>query len=93
MGLLEDEGWLQTLAKRPITIGHEVAGVISGLGDGVSGWGIGDRVGICPTTDAGAPGYVRDGGFSYKTVTPAVSLVRIPDNVSFAQGAAGTAPG
>ncbi len=93
VGLLEDEGWLQTLAKRPITIGHEVAGVISGLGEGVTGWKIGDRVGICPTTEAGAPGYVRDGGFSYKTVTPVVSLVRIPDNVSFAQGAVGTDAG
>jgi propanol-preferring alcohol dehydrogenase len=93
VGLLEDEGWLQTLAKRPITIGHEVAGVISELGDGVSNWAVGDRVGICPTTEAGAPGYVRDGGFSYKAVTPVVSLVRIPDGVSFAQGAAGTDAG
>jgi propanol-preferring alcohol dehydrogenase len=93
VGLLEDEGWLQTLAKRPITIGHEVAGVISSLGSGVSSWHVGDRVGICPTTEAGAPGYVRDGGFSYKAVTPAVSLVRIPDTVSFAQGAAGTDAG
>ena len=93
VGLLEDEGWLQTLAKRPITIGHEVAGVISGLGPGVTGWQIGDRVGICPTTEAGAPGYARDGGFSYKTVTPAISLVRIPDNVSFALGAVGTDAG
>lgn len=93
VGLLEDEGWLATLAKRPITIGHEVAGVVAELGNGVSGWMVGDRVGICPTTEAGAPGYVRDGGFSYKAVTPAISLVRIPDDVSFAQGAAGTDAG
>jgi propanol-preferring alcohol dehydrogenase len=93
VGLLEDDTWLQTLAKRPITIGHEVAGVISDLGPGVTGWHVGDRVGICPTTEAGAPGYVRDGGFSFKTVTPAVSLVRIPDNVSFDLGAVGTDAG
>jgi propanol-preferring alcohol dehydrogenase len=93
VGLLEDEGWLQTLAKRPITIGHEVAGVIVGLGEGTTGWEIGDRVGICPTTEAGAPGYARDGGFSYKTVTPAISLVRVPDAISFAQGAVGTDAG
>jgi propanol-preferring alcohol dehydrogenase len=93
VGLLEDDTWLQTLAKRPITIGHEVAGVISDLGPGVTGWHIGDRVGICPTTEAGAPGYVRDGGFSFKTVTPAVSLVRIPDNVSFDLGTVGTDAG
>jgi alcohol dehydrogenase, propanol-preferring len=93
VGLLEDEGWLRTLAKRPITIGHEVAGVIGALGEGVTGWQVGDRVGVCPTTEAGAPGYVRDGGFAAKTVTPAISLVRIPDNVSFEQGAAGTDAG
>ena len=93
VGLLEDDTWLQTLAKRPITIGHEVAGVISELGPGVTGWHIGDRVGICPTTEGGAPGYMRDGGFSYKTVTPAVSLVRIPDDVSFDLGAVGTDAG
>lgn len=93
VGLLDDETWLQTLAKRPITIGHEVAGVVGALGPGVTGWKVGDRVGICPTTEAGAPGYARDGGFSYKTVTPVVSLVRIPDNVSFDLGAVGTDAG
>jgi alcohol dehydrogenase, propanol-preferring len=93
VGLLEDEGWLQTLAKRPITIGHEIAGVITGLGAGVTGWKSGDRVGICPTTEASAPGYVRDGGFASKAVTPAVSLVRLPDTVSFVLGAAGTDAG
>jgi propanol-preferring alcohol dehydrogenase len=93
VGMLEDEGWLRILTKRPITPGHEVAGVISGLGRDVTEWRIGDRVGICPTTAAGAPGYARDGGFACKTVTPAVSLVRIPDNVSFALGAAGTDAG
>jgi propanol-preferring alcohol dehydrogenase len=36
---------------------------------------------------------MRDGGFSYKTVTPVVSLVRIPDDVSFDLGAVGTDAG
>lgn len=93
VGLLEDERWLQTLAKRPITIGHEVAGAISNLGEGVSGWKVGDRVGICPTTEAGAPGYVRDGGFAPRTVTPSITLVRVPDNVSFPLAAIGTDAG
>ena len=66
VGLLDDEGWLTMLVKRPITIGHEVAGVITQLGDGVTGWQLGDRVGLCPTTSAGAPGYARDGGYSFK---------------------------
>lgn len=93
VGLLEDEGWLSTLAKRPITIGHEVAGVISEVGEGVTEWAVGDRVGFCPTTPAGAPGYAFDGGFSFKAAIDQQALVRIPDNVSFNAGAAGTDAG
>ena len=93
VGLMEDEGWLALLAKTPITIGHEVAGVVSAVGDGVTDWKVGDRVGICPTTELGAPGYAFDGGFAPQTVIGQEALVRIPDNVSFAYGAAGTDAG
>ena len=93
VGLMEDVGWLSMLAKRPITIGHEIAGVVAALGDGVTGWKVGDRVGLCPTTTAGAPGYARDGGYSFKAAIGQQALVRIPDNVSFAQGATGTDAG
>jgi alcohol dehydrogenase, propanol-preferring len=93
VGMLEDEGWLSTLAKRPITLGHEVAGVVTEVGDGVTDWKVGDRVGFCPTTSAGAPGYAFDGGFSFKAAIDQEALVRIPDNVSFSQGAAGTDAG
>ena len=93
VGMLDDEGWLTLLAKRPITMGHEVAGVVSEVGDGVTEWKVGDRVGLCPTTPAGAPGYARDGGYSYRTAMHQQALVRIPDNVSFALGAAGTDAG
>lgn len=48
--LLEDEGWLPLLAKRRITIGHENAGVVAEVGEGVTGFSVGDRVGVCPTT-------------------------------------------
>ncbi|QTX03370.1 zinc-binding dehydrogenase [Agromyces archimandritae] len=93
VGLLEDEGWLALLAKRPITIGHEVAGVVAEVGEGVTDWKVGDRVGVCPTTDAGAPGYAFDGGFAPKMAVDRIALVRIPENVSFAYGAAGTDAG
>lgn len=93
VGLMEDEGWLALLAKRPITIGHEVAGVISEVGEGVTEWKVGDRVGFCPTTEAGAPGYAFDGGFAPKAAIDQVALVRIPDNVSYSFGAAGTDAG
>jgi propanol-preferring alcohol dehydrogenase len=93
VGLMEDEGWLSMLAKRPITIGHEVAGVISALGEGVQGWTIGDRVGVCPTTPAGAPGYGYDGGYADRVRVAAQTLVRIPENVSLGLGAVGTDAG
>jgi alcohol dehydrogenase, propanol-preferring len=93
VGLLEDEGWLSMLAKRPITIGHENAGVVAAVGEGVSGVSVGDRVGVCPTTGAGAPGYSFDGGFAPRMTVPAESLVPLPDDVDFVRGAAATDAG
>lgn len=93
VGLMEDEGWLALLAKQPITIGHEVAGVISEVGADVTEWKVGDRVGFCPTTEVGAPGYAFDGGFAPKAAIDQAALVRIPDSVSFTYGAAGTDAG
>jgi propanol-preferring alcohol dehydrogenase len=91
--MLDDEGWLSMLVKRPITMGHEVAGSVRSLGEGVTGWQVGDRVGLCPSTVHGAPGYRRDGGYSFQCAMPADALVRIPDGVSFALGAVGTDAG
>lgn len=88
VGLLEDEGWLSMLAKRPITIGHENAGVIAEVGAGVTGFQVGDWVGVCPTTAADAPGYSFDGGFAEKMAVPAEALVPLPDNVDYINGAA-----
>ena len=93
VGVLDDEGWLSMLAKLPITLGHEVAGVVAEVGTGVADWKVGDRVGICPTTAAGAPGYAFDGGYSSKLAIDQEALVRIPDSVPFTQGAAATDAG
>ncbi|GAB3700937.1 zinc-binding dehydrogenase [Corynebacterium nasicanis] len=93
VGLLEDEGWLSMLAKRPITIGHENAGVVAEVGPGVTDFQVGDRVGVCPTTAAGAPGYSFDGGFAPRMAVAAEALVPLPDNVDFLQGAAATDAG
>lgn len=93
VGVLTDEGWLSTLARTPITMGHEVAGRIAEIGEGVTEWQVGDRVGICPTTEVGAPGFVYDGGFGEQITVDQVALVKIPDNVSYAEGAAGTDAG
>jgi NADPH2:quinone reductase len=57
----------------PAGLGIEAAGVIEAVGDGVSGWATGDRVGVFTTL----PG-------SYATArnVPAAQLVRLPDTIS-----------
>ena len=92
VGLMEDEGWLTMLGKRPITIGHEIAGVVAALGEGVDRWKIGDRIGVCPTSMT-SPGYRRDGGYTFKATARQDDIVRIPDTVSFELGAIGTDAG
>lgn len=59
-------------------LGLEMAGVIEAVGDQVVGWQVGDRV--C----ALLPG----GGYAEKAAVSAEMLLRLPDDWSFAQGAA-----
>ncbi len=74
----------------PFTPGYDAAGVISALGEGVSGLNIGDRVIV------GAPLSLDDsrkdlgiiGCFAEKVVRRAADLSKLPGNTSFAQGAA-----
>ncbi|MER5889481.1 zinc-binding dehydrogenase [Streptomyces sp. NPDC001941] len=79
----------------PLTLGHEGAGVISAVGEGVEEFSVGDRVGIAlvvhpvETMDF-APGVGCDGAFAEKELVPASALVRIPDGVSFAEAAVAT---
>ncbi|KQY01299.1 molecular chaperone GroES [Mycobacterium sp. Root135] len=84
------------VAKQPIVLGHEVAGTVAALGEGVTGFEIGDRVGIACIAhplEAGlayAPGLAVDGGYAERTLAHASTLVPIPGNVSFAQAAIAT---
>lgn len=93
VGALEDEGWLELITTRPVIMGHEFAGIVTGVGEGVTNVKVGDKVGVCPITEAGSPGYQFDGGYADKAVVPASCLVPIPEGVSFAQGAAATDAG
>lgn len=91
---LRDPGWLKILAKVPIVLGHEIAGVISEVGEGVTDYKVGDKVGVCPVGKDGlGPGNGRDGGYSNKVLVPASDLVKMPEGVTFAQAAAGTDAG
>lgn len=80
------------LVRTPIVLGHEVAGIVSAVGPGVEEFAVGDRVGIAGL-GLDAPGIVADGGFAERTKGKVEQLVRLPEGVSFAQGAAGTDAG
>ena len=91
VGMLGDEKWLASFPSLPIVPGHEVAGVVSSLGRGVTEFDVGDRVAVCPMVSGS--GYRLDGGFAPKAVAPVSSLLRIPDAVSFALAAIATDSG
>jgi alcohol dehydrogenase, propanol-preferring len=92
---LEDPGWMALIPAAPVIFGHECAGVISEVGEGVTEFKVGDRVGVCPMhpVTGEAIGYYRDGGYATKLLVPAVQCVHLPDEVSFVQGAAATDAG
>lgn len=79
------------LPKRPITLGHEIAGVVSALGPDVTEFSIGQRV-VIPV-DIPTPGTSMDGGFAEKVLTPAKFVIPLPDGVPFDQAAAATDAG
>lgn len=69
-------GWY-TVA-RPFTPGAEFAGVVEALGEGVSGFQIGDRVGTAN----------GDGGYAEYALCPAARLVPVPAAITLEQAAA-----
>lgn len=94
VGVLDKEDWLAIIPNRPIVMGHEIAGVVSAVGEGVTEVAVGDRVGVCPTgASPTAPGYGRDGGFTEKHVCLPGDLVPMPDGLSYELAALGTDAG
>lgn len=81
----------ELLAHTPMTFGHEIAGVVTGLGPGVTEFSEGDAVGVMSGIVGPAFGY--DGGFASKVVTPVEHVVRAPDGVPFDQLAVGADAG
>lgn len=73
----------------PVVIGLDLAGTITELGDGVSGWKIGDRVLVNPLKPGvGLMGEMVDGGMAEYARVDARQLIALPDNVTFEQAAA-----
>lgn len=63
--------------ERPYAPGSELAGTIEALGEGVSGWSVGDRV----------IAMIGNGGLAEKVVAPVSRLFGLPEGVDFATGA------
>ncbi|GAA1537643.1 propanol-preferring alcohol dehydrogenase [Microbacterium ginsengiterrae] len=90
VGILEDEKWLANMKELPVVPGHETAGVISEVGEGVTDWKVGDRVAVWPML---GQGYSVNGAWEDRSEVSTETLVAIPDDVSFAQAAAATDAG
>ena len=72
----------------PVIIGLDMAGEITKLGDGVGNWKVGDRVLVNPVNKKkGLMGEMLDGGMAEYCLVSADQLVRIPNEVSFAEAA------
>ena len=74
--------------RLPITLGHEVAGVIAAVGAGVEDVAIGSRVALHYLFANGDMiGKERDGGYAERIVVPAGNVVPVPDEVPLDQAA------
>jgi len=99
------EGWPGIKLEYPHIPGADGAGEVSGLGDGVQGFNVGDRVvinsvlscGSCSQCNAQRDNLCREfhllgetirGTYAEHIVVPALNLLPIPDEFSFAEAAA-----
>lgn len=79
------------LARLPLVLGHELAGVVAEVGPGVEDLRVGDRV--VAFGGRQAPGWSIDGGFAEKFLGDVTGLMKLPDAVDFVQAATATDAG
>ncbi|KUL46591.1 MULTISPECIES: zinc-binding dehydrogenase [Streptomyces] len=79
------------LPFRPITLGHEIAGIVSAVGPDVTEFSVGQKV-VIPAAIEG-PGTSLNGGFADEVAVPERLVVALPDGVPFDQAAAATDAG
>ena len=73
----------------PVVIGLDMAGEITEVGAGVTGWAVGDRVLVNPLNKKkGLMGEMLDGGMAEYCLVAADQLVAMPEGVSFEEAAA-----
>ncbi|MDX2033388.1 MAG: NADPH:quinone oxidoreductase family protein [Blastocatellia bacterium] len=76
--ILMMQGKYQVRPPRPFTPGSEVSGVVESVGEGVTAFKVGDRV----------QGMAVGGAFAEMSILPAAKTFRMPDGMSFEEGAA-----
>ena len=82
------EGTLRRGVTLPRVLGHEVAGTVCAVGEGVSTALLGARAVVLP----GDTGHRRDGGFAEMLAVPAEALVPLPAGVAVAADALTASP-
>ncbi|SMX81226.1 NADPH:quinone oxidoreductase family protein [Brevibacterium aurantiacum] len=75
--LLQSRGQYQMQPPLPYTMGSEVAGMVREVGEGVTGFAVGDRV----------LGVAGTGGYAEIMAVPAASVLPLPETVSLQAGA------
>lgn len=94
-----------TGATAPVTMGHEFCGVVHEIGEGVTGWNVGDRVVIAPLQNCGKCYFcqrglhhlcviqaglglqTKEGGFAKYCKVKDYQLRKMPDHMTWEQGA------
>lgn len=78
---IHDRYFIPSEINFPYVIGSEGSGIIKGIGNQVEGYKIGDKVIFTTVLQA------HGGSWAEYAVTRQTSLIRLPDNLTFAQGA------
>lgn len=76
----------------PHILGSDISGEVHAIGDGVSGWRVGDPVIVSPALERPGDrpliiGYQTQGGYAEYSVVPARNLLRKPPALSFEEAA------
>ena len=93
---LDDESFMPMATGAPCYIGHECAGIVEAIGEGVTNVKIGDRVAVYNVVNAETHeciGITQDGGYATKVLIYDYMCVPMPDQISFAQAASATCGG
>ena len=86
--------------RYPVPLGHEISGVIAAVGEGVSGFSVGDRVTVDPNWSCGKCRFCQEGkpsfcenargvvkGMAQYVVSPIENVYRLPDSLPLKRAA------